>query len=101
MILGPGPPETAPPQPSTRLLSFALVELPTSLLVGVSYDYDLGLPAGFDLCFLRHGARTCIKPAMNGWLTLDIRKGDGRGGFQYFALRKHGVAYARSIVRLA
>ena len=31
---------------------------------------------------------------------LDIRKGDGSGSFQYFTLRRHGVAYARSIVRL-
>ena len=100
VVVGPGPPETPPPQAPPRSLSLSLAELPSSLLVGVSYDYDLGLPAGFDLCFLRRGARACIKPAADGWVMLDIRKGDGSGRFQYFTLRSHGVAYARSIVRL-
>jgi hypothetical protein len=100
VVVGPGPPETLPPQAPPRSLSLSLAELPSSLLVGVSYDYDLGLPAGFDLCFLRRGARACIKPAADGWVMLAIRKGDGSGSFQYFTLRRHGVAYARSIVRL-
>lgn len=66
-------------------------------MVGVSYDVQV---LGRELCFIRHGKRACVTPT-HGWVTLDVRKGDGSGGKQYLTLRNDGVVYARKIVQLA
>jgi hypothetical protein len=73
-------------------------DVPATLKIGV--PYDIRADGYYNFCFIRHGARACIRPQEDGWVILDVRRGDGSGGKQYLTLRKDGHVYARAIVRL-